>query len=157
LIKRNKGATYLKQQMKAKRLFQKDVVEAKRPRPGSDVPDDFDMPERIPHSVRLPSDFPPWEEMGDAGIPDEIRSMVRERGKPQQFTSRELGQLKNMVILMLAKFVSSAEDEQIARAFIEGKDLDDYQLNHILDETRRLELPEDYQELLAKLASMVKR
>ena len=83
--------------------------------------------------------------------------MVRERGKPQQFTSRELGQLKNMVILMLAKFVSSAEDEQIARAFIEGKDLDDYQLNHILDETRRLELPEDYQELLAKLASMVKR
>ena len=74
-----------------------------------------------------------------------------EEGPPGFFTPRELSQLKDIIILSLAGLMRSEEDTRIGMALAAGKELDSGHLQHILDEARRLKLPDSHKPILQKI------
>lgn len=68
-----------------------------------------------------------------------------------QFNPKELSQLKDVVILILASMARSDLDLQIGQALATGKDLDPGQLQHILDEARNAPIPESHGPLMQKI------
>lgn len=127
--------------MKAKHLFEAGPGEQppggppRRPRtppPRRDVPQDLDDPSAI------------------GGDP--VGRMVGRPGRPKgQFDEHELSQLKDVVIMMLAKLMGSDLDMQIGKALMSGQPLEKGQLQHILDEARQLDLPESHGQLMQKI------
>lgn len=118
--------------MNAKELFRKGVNEAQRraARPGSEMGEE-DLP-----GEDLPS-------------PDIQRMTGREpRG---QFNPKELSQLKDIMIMILANLAHSDLDAQIGQALMAGQDLDPGQLQHILDEARNVQVPDSHGALMQKI------
>lgn len=71
---------------------------------------------------------------------------------PKQFNPKELGMLKDVLVLTLAQLIDSDLDTQIGLALAEGRDLEPQQLQHILDEARNVRsLPEAHGQLLQKI------
>ena len=86
---------------------------------------------------------------GDVG-----RVMGQPRG---QFAPKEISQLKDVMMLMMATLMNSDLDKQIAQALMEGRNLEPGQLQHILDEARNLQLPESHGALLQKIFSQLNK
>jgi len=81
----------------------------------------------------------------------------REPAPKSQFNPKELSQLKDVMILMLAGLARSDLDMQIGQALATGKELEPGQLQHILDEARNVQLPETHNALLQKIFSQINR
>ena len=97
-----------------------------------------------PRDLRGPRDFRPSMRRGsDSGM-----EVAGPRG---MFNPREVSQLKDIIILMLAEIMQSDLDKGIAENLMAGKDPDPGQLQHILDEARRLKLPESHTGILQKI------
>lgn len=81
--------------------------------------------------------------------------MGRERGPMGMFNPRELSQLKDLLIFILATTFDSPSDLEIGQALMAGKDLDPGQLQHIMDEARRSKVPDSFSPLLQKIHQKV--
>lgn len=132
--------------MNAKELFRKSVNEAGPDDPAGPVPSR--PPLKLSGRMRHIPLHQPGSEMDDLP-PEDIQRMVgRERG---QFTPKELSQLKDIMIQMLAALADSDLDKQIGQSLMTGQQLEPGQLQHIVDEARRLKLPDSHSELLHKI------
>ncbi len=145
--------------MNAKELFRKNMNEADEPTgPGGPPPSRPPMklsgrkrvvPFRPPGSEEMggEEDFPP------GGGEDVARMMGR--GGPEaprgQFNPKELSQLKDVIIMILASLAHSDLDMQIGQALMSGQELEPGQLQHILDEARNVQIPESHGALLQKI------
>ena len=89
------------------------------------------------------------------GVPDMERVMGREEAPKGQFSSKELSQLKDVMIFILAGMLGSDLDKQIGQALATGQPLDPGQLQHIMDEARRFEIPESHGPLMQKIFSQI--
>lgn len=146
--------------MNAKDLFRKPLSEA-----GELPPEDL-PPSRPPLKMtgrmrRVPF-HPPGSEMGQEDLPPEDfpaggEDIARMTGRPpkSQFNPKELSQLKDVVIMMLATMMGSDMDKQIGEALMNGQPLEPGLLQHILDESRQLQLPESHNALLQKIFSQL--
>jgi len=133
--------------MKAKQIF---MTEADDFTPSSRPPGG---PNRPPRPMRRPMP-PPGGGAEDFDPADDVsRVMGREpAGPPKQFNPKELGMLKDVLVLTLAQLIDSDLDTQIGLALAEGRDLEPQQLQHILDEARNVRsLPEAHGQLLQKI------
>jgi len=83
------------------------------------------------------------------------RVMGREEAPKGQFSSKELSQLKDVMIFILAGMLGSDLDKQIGQALATGQPLDPGQLQHIMDEARRFEIPESHGPLMQKIFSQI--
>ena len=70
---------------------------------------------------------------------------------PPQFTPRDVSMLKDVMILQLAALCRSNGDAEIGKSLMTGKPLANGNLQHILDEARRLEVPPAHVALLEKI------
>lgn len=152
--------------MNAKELFEKSkrLTEADSPVPpehplgvppkGREYPP---MPGRQPLKMtgrmRAVPFHPPGSEMGEEEDmpPDVARMTGREAAPKGQFNPKELSQLKDVVIMILANLAHSDLDAQIGQALMSGQELDPGQLQHILDEARNVQIPETHGALLQKI------
>jgi hypothetical protein len=88
--------------------------------------------------------------------PQDITHMTgREFAPKNQFTSKELSQLKDILIMILAKLMDSDLDMEIGQALMSGQELNSGQLQHILDETRGLQVPASHGPLLQKISKQL--
>ena len=81
--------------------------------------------------------------------------MMRPMGaaEPMQgiFTGSEMSKLKDVLLLVVCALSRNAFDEQIARHMMEGKPLEPGEIQHILDETGRVQnIPEGHHAVLKK-------
>lgn len=141
----------------AKELLRKTLSEADGPEGQQGQP-----PNRPPLKLtgrmrRIPL-HQPGSEMGDEDMPDtadmppDIARMTGRQSEPRgQFNPRELSQLKDVVILMLANALNSDMDKQLGEALMTGKEIDRGLLQHVLDEARSLNLPESHGALMQKI------
>jgi len=147
--------------MNAKELFRKPVTEA------GELPPEGPPPSRPPLKLtgrmrRVPY-HAPGSEMGGEDMPPEDfpsgggEDIARMTGRApkSQFNPKELSQLKDVMILMLANMMGSDMDKQIGEALMNGQPLDPGLLQHILDEARQLQLPESHNALLQKIFSQL--
>ena len=156
--------------MNAKQLFSKSVTEADAvppehspgvPPAGRQYPP---MPQRrqVPPLRRRPGaaeggggapgmDDP--EMMGAKGGDPVGRMVGREQAPKGQFNPKELSQLKDVVIMILASLARSDLDMQIGQALASGQELSPSQLQHILDEARNAPIPESHGPLMQKIFS----
>ena len=77
--------------------------------------------------------------------------MGREETPRGQFSPKEVSQLKDILILILANISHSDLDRDIGQALMSGQELQPGQLQHILDEARNVQLPETHGALLQKV------
>lgn len=70
-----------------------------------------------------------------------------------QFNSQEKSQLKDILIQILASTAGSQLDAEIGQALMVGQDLNPNQLQHIIDESRRVKLPASHNGILQKIFS----
>ena len=103
------------------------------PRPGS-LEQDFELERK--HGINI-------------GSPGSRRGME----PPGQFTSEEKNQLKDVLIQILASAAGSQLDAEIGQALMGGQDLNPNQLQHIIDESRRVKLPASHNGILQKIFS----
>lgn len=137
--------------VKAKEIFEQKVTEAD----GEPMPDmSAGPPRRGPggprpggprRDIHRMTGGPGGEEGGEDGP----------GGPKGQFNSKELSQLKDVMILILASMLGSDLDKQIATALMNGQPLDPGQLQHILDEARRADIPESHGPLMQKLFGLI--
>lgn len=136
----------------AKQLFSKPVNEAEEgeqpPRPGG--------PRGGPSRRPMPPRRHPGGPMGA----DDVGRMVGGEGGPEggpegapksQFNPKELSQLKDVMILVLASLLGSDLDRGIGEALISGQPLDQSQMQHIIDEARRANIPASHGPLMQKI------
>lgn len=142
--------------MNAKQLFEQRLTElegADDPLQGTPTPERPQRPLRLSgRSVRVPY-HPPGSE-GEEDLPprDIDRMTGREGGAPRgQFSPKEVSQLKDVLILILANISHSDLDRDIGQALMSGQELQPGQLQHILDEARNVQLPETHGALLQKI------
>lgn len=89
------------------------------------------------------------------GHDDLNRVMGREPAGPKgQFSPKELSQVKDMLILILAAQAGSDYDKQIGMALMNGKELDPGQLRHIVDEAQHIQVPDAHAALVQKISTM---
>lgn len=74
-----------------------------------------------------------------------------------QFSPKETGQLKDVMILVLANLVHSDLDREIGEALMTGRELGPAQLQHILDEARNTALPASHAALMQKIYDRISR
>ena len=79
----------------------------------------------------------------------------RPPGPPAQFNPREVSQLKDVLILTLAKLAGSEMDERIGMALATGQTIEPGLLQHILDEARNANIPPTHHALLQKIYTQV--
>jgi hypothetical protein len=104
------------------------------------------MPRRpMPRRMGGPGDVDAPEEM------DRVTGMGRERGPAGMFNPRELSQLKDLLIFIMATTFDSPTDLKIGQALMAGKELEEGQLQHIMDEARRSNVPDNFSPLLQKI------
>lgn len=131
--------------MNAKDLFRKKVTEADEPprRP----------PLKLSGRMRTVPFHPPGSEMGEEDLPGEdiARMTGRESAPKGQFNPKELSQLKDVLIMILASLAHSDLDMAIGQALMAGQELDPGQLQHILDEARNIQVPDSHGPLLQKI------
>lgn len=90
----------------------------------------------------------------DSDPENDIRRAMGHSETPRgQFTPKETGMIKDIVIQMLAKIIGGDDDANIGKALMSGQPLDAGQLHHIYDEGKRLELPPSHKDLLNKLTT----
>jgi hypothetical protein len=120
------------------------------------------------------ADEPPPETTGDQARPNPRRPMPRRTGPgdpafgltrdrpinpmnpgepPGQFTNQEKSQLKDILILMLAQAAGSQLDAEIGQALMTNQELNPGQLQHIIDEARRIKLPPSHNAIMQKIFS----
>lgn len=75
--------------------------------------------------------------------------------EPEQFSRDEVSQLKDVLIQILATLAASNLDKEIGQALMAGQPLQPGQLQHILDEARRIELPPSHDQLLQKIFQQI--
>ena len=93
----------------------------------------------------------PGSEMGgEEALPSDIERMTG-REPRGQFSPKELSQLKDVMIMILANLIHSDLDMRIGQALMTGQELDPGQLQHILDEARQVKVPEGHGALLQKI------
>jgi len=92
---------------------------------------------------------------GAQDAPDIERVMGREEAPKGQFSGKELSQLKDVVILMLAHVLGSDMDKQIGMALAQGQPIEPGLLQHIVDEARNAKLPESHWPLMDKLVAKI--
>jgi len=93
------------------------------------------------------------EMMGAEGGDPVGRMVGREQAPKGQFNPKELSQLKDVVIMILASLARSDLDMQIGQALASGQELSPSQLQHILDEARNAPIPESHGPLMQKIFS----
>lgn len=139
--------------MNAKDLFRKNMNEAEEPgRPEGPTPSR--PPLKLTGRMRRVPFHPPGSEMGgeEDMPPEDIARMTgREPGPKAQFNPKELSQLKDVVIMILANLAHSDLDMQIGQALMSGQPLEPGQLQHILDEARNANIPDSHGPLLQKI------
>jgi hypothetical protein len=74
---------------------------------------------------------------------------------PGQFSPREVSQMKDVLVLILAHLANSDQDKQIIEALMAGKEVPVNLLQHVLDEARNVQLPPSHDMLLQKIHSIV--
>lgn len=95
---------------------------------------------------------------GDAeGGEDDISRLTG--GGPEmpkaQFNPKELSQVKDVMILILASMLRSDLDKEIGMALSSGTPLDEGQLRHILDEARNADIPDSFGPVMQKIHSQI--
>ena len=120
----------------AKNLFHKKLTEADDRQPPREAPPAMRRNPRIPY------------ELGGGPLPSSEHA---------QFTKTEFSQLKDVMIFILAGMLGSDLDKQIGQALATGQPLDPRQLHHIMDEARRIGIPESYTPLMQKIFSQTKQ
>ena len=109
----------------------------RRPR-GPEGENEFDDPRRDIHRM-----------MGGPGGPE---------GAPRgQFSPKEVSQLKDILILILAQLAHSDGDRAIGEALMNGQDLDPGALQHILDEARNINVPPSHGALLQSIFTKLQK
>lgn len=98
-------------------------------------------------------DDPEMMGMGGEGGDPVGRMVGREQAPKGQFNPKELSQLKDVVIMILASLARSDLDMQIGQALASGQELSPSQLQHILDEARNAPIPESHGPLMQKIFS----
>lgn len=83
---------------------------------------------------------------------DESEDEVGQKG----FNPREASMLKDVIILMLASLMQSQLDTEIGTALMKGEELRPDQLQHLIDETRMLDLPPQHAALLQRIESKLR-
>lgn len=135
--------------MNAKDLLRKKVNEADEPIPGGPPPSR--PPLKLTGRMRRVPFHPPGSEMGEEDMPSsDIERMVGREPKGQ-FNPKELSQLKDILILILANLAHSDLDAQIGQALMSGQELDPGQLQHIIDEARNIQVPDSHGPLMQKI------
>ena len=139
----------------AKDLFRKKVTEAENP-------EDMPRPQGPPgtRGTGLPPrrPMPPRRRGGEmeGDMPGDMERVMGQTEIPKgQFSSKELSQLKDVMIFILAGMLGSDLDKQIGQALATGQPLDPGQLQHIMDEARRFEIPESHGPLMQKIFSQI--
>jgi hypothetical protein len=141
--------------MNAKELFRKKVTEADEPRPGGPPPG---RPLKLSGRMRTVPYHPPGSEMGEEDLPSEdIARMTGQAAPKGQFNPKELSQLKDVLIMILASLAHSDLDMAIGQALMSGQELDPGQLQHILDEARNIQVPDSHGPLLQKIFDRLSR
>lgn len=136
----------------AKDLFRKKITEAESaedlPRPQGPSGAHVGLPPRrpMPPSRRRGGEMEP--EMGDM---ERVLGHAHADMPKGQFSPKELNQVKDVVILILASLLGSDLDKQIGTALASGQPLDPGQLQHILDEARRADIPESHGPVMQKI------
>lgn len=142
--------------MSAKDMFRK-VTEADEP--GGPPPSR--PPLKLTGRMRRVPLHQPGSEMGEEDLPPEDipSDIARMTGREPkgQFNPKELSQLKDVVILMLANMAGSEMDSRLGRALMMGEEIEPGLLQHVLDEARTLDLPESHNALLQKIFSQLSR
>jgi len=118
--------------------------------PGSTVPQGRPVPRRpFPRRVMPPGGGPGGpEDMEGPGDVDRVLG----RGEKSGFLNpREISQLKDILLLMFVQQTGSELDGGIVKALMDGQELDNSQLGHIMDECRRLTLPASHSAVLNKV------
>lgn len=72
-----------------------------------------------------------------------------------QFNPKELSQVKDVMILILASMLRSDLDKEIGMALSSGTPLDEGQLRHILDEARNADIPDSLGPVMQKIHSQI--
>ena len=72
-----------------------------------------------------------------------------------QFNPKELSQVKDVMILILASLLRSDLDKEIGMALSNGTPLDEGQLRHILDEARNADIPDSLGPVMQKIHSQL--
>jgi hypothetical protein len=137
--------------MNAKQLFERNSLTELE---GSNDPlQGTPSPERPQRLGRRPGFGDFMRAGGPGSTPDDVeRVMGREGGAPRgQFSPKEVSQLKDVLILILANISHSDLDRDIGQALMTGQELQPGQLQHILDEARNVQLPETHGALLQKV------
>lgn len=132
--------------MNAKQLFRKGINEAGLNDPSGPTPSR--PPLKLSGQMRHVPLHQPGSEMGEEDMPGE--DIARMTGKGQ-FNPKELSQLKDILILILANLAQSDLDAQIGQALMSGQDLDPGQLQHVLDEARNIQVPDSHGALMQKI------
>jgi hypothetical protein len=151
--------------MKAKEIFQHNLTEAEddptnpvpsghspgTPPPGRQYPPIPGRPLKLSgRKVTVPL-HQPGSEMGEE---DDITRMTAPRG---QFNPKELSQLKDVLIMILANLAHSDLDMAIGQALMSGQELNPGQLQHIIDEARAIQVPDSHGPLLQKIFDRISR
>lgn len=134
--------------MNAKSLFQN--AENNRISEDGELPPE-QRPQRParPGGPRRPMRIP-----GGGGPEDDVARLTGgpdAGGPPAQFSPKEISQLKDVMIAILAGMLGSDLDKQIGQALMSGTPLEPGQLQHIIDEARRAEIPESHGPLMQKI------
>lgn len=141
--------------MNAKQLFRKGMNEAGPDDPTGPVPSR--PPLKLTGRMRRIPLHQPGSEMGEEDLPPEDLpsdiQRVTGREPRGQFNPKELSQLKDIMILILANLAHSDLDAQIGQALMAGQELDPGQLQHILDEARNIQVPDSHGQLMQKIFS----
>jgi hypothetical protein len=129
--------------MKAKDLIQ-----------GQSLPEAEGQPPRRVGPPRMPSQQPASFKMrGEPGeeemMPGSERHSMRPRGP---FSPQETSMIKDLLLLMATEAMGNDFDGKIARKLMKGEVPTPGELQHIVDEVRRIpDLPEPHQKLMQKL------
>jgi len=103
----------------------------------------------------MPRERPRRSGPGGLGAINDMERLVGKEEPKGQFSSKELSQLKDVMIFILAGMLGSDLDKQIGQALAAGQPLDPGQLQHIVDEARRFEIPESHGPLMQKIFSQI--
>lgn len=91
----------------------------------------------------------------DSEIANDVQRLTGQQETPRnQFTPKETGQLKDIMIMMLAKLMQSQTDSEIGQKLMKSQSLQPGELQHIIDEAGHLELPPSHNELLRKISQL---
>lgn len=91
----------------------------------------------------------------DADTASDVQRLTGQQETPRnQFTPKEAGQLKDIMILMLAKLMQNETDSEIGQKLMKGHPLQPGELQHIIDEAGHLELPPSHSELIRKISQL---